>query len=316
MRKLTLLTLVVVLALASFAAPVSAQTEENNNTIVDIAVGNSNFSILATAVVTAGLADTLSSGEYTVFAPTNAAFARLLERLNVTQEELLADEDALRDILLYHVVPNASVRAGDIPGLFDSSGQAFVEMANGNRTSLAVDQSTVYINGVRVTSANIEASNGVIHAIEDVILPPSNLVATAQARNTGQFDSLLAAATAAGLVDTLSNGGPFTVLAPTDDAFTALLNTLGLTFDELAANEELLTSVLTYHVIPGTFYSGDITAAVDGQGTFEVPTVNGDTITVTVNGGFINVDSASVIAKDIVASNGVIHVINQVILPE
>lgn len=310
MRRFTVILLVVVVVLGGVMAPASAQS----NTIVGIAQSDSNFSILVEAVVAADLAGTLSGGEWTVFAPTNAAFANLLDRLNLTKEELLANEALLTNVLLYHVVPG-TVRAADIPTLFDSSGLAFPEMANGDRTSLAVDGSSVFVNGNPVIAADILASNGVIHVIDTVLLPPSNVVVTAGANNTGQFDTLLAAVQAAGLVDTLAGGGPFTILAPTDAAFGDLLNALGVSAGELLANTELLTSVLTYHVIPGEFYSGDITAAVGGSGSFAAPTVNGDTVNIQVNGGFIRVDDANVIGTNIVASNGVIHVIDKVILP-
>jgi len=298
--------------LATMVAPGFAQTDES---IADIAVANGSFTTLVAAASEAGLVDTLASdGPFTVFAPTDAAFAQLLDDLNVTAEELLANKELLTSVLTYHVVPG-KVMSSDIPGLFDSSGALFAETVNGSRVKITQNGSSVYVNYARVTAADIEASNGVIHVIDRVILPPSFVVQVAQSNNTGQFDTLLAAAEAAGVVDALSDGGPFTILAPTDDAFAALLSALGVSAGELLANTELLTSVLTYHVIPGEFLSGDITAAANGNGTFEAPTLNGDTVTVTVNGGFISVDGATVVAKDIVASNGVIHVISKVILP-
>ena len=311
MRKLAILFTAIAI-LAALVSPAAAQEQS----IAEIAVANGSFTTLVAAASEAGLVDTLANdGPFTVFAPTDAAFAQLLSDLNVTAEELLADKALLTAVLTYHVVPG-EVKSSEIAGLFDSSGAAFVETVNGSRVKITIDGSNVYVNNAKVIAADVDASNGVIHVIDRVILPPGNLVNVAQANNTGQFDTLLAAATAAGVVDELSNGGPYTILAPTDDAFAALLSALGVSAADLLANTELLTSVLTYHVIPGEFYSGDITAAVDtNPGGFEAPTLNGDTINVTVQGGFISVDGATVVAKDIVASNGVIHVINQVILP-
>ncbi|MDH3754256.1 MAG: fasciclin domain-containing protein [Acidimicrobiia bacterium] len=127
----------------------------------------------------------------------------------------------------------------------------------------------------------------------------------------GSFTTLVAAVQAAGLVDTLSGEGPFTVLAPTDDAFAAALDALGLTADELFADTELLTSVLTYHVIPGEVPSSQV-VTLDGQA---VTTVNGADVTITVDGDTVMVNDATVAAVDVAASNGVIHVIDTVLLP-
>jgi uncharacterized surface protein with fasciclin (FAS1) repeats len=312
-----MLKVVVLLTLVALLAFSAAPSFASGNTLVDIAASNSDFSTLVAAVQAAGLVDTLSSdGPFTVFAPTNAAFAQLLASLNLTAEQLLANEALLTQVLLYHVLPG-KVMAGDIPGLLDSSGKLFAETAGGSRAVITVDGSRVFINDAQVVTANLEASNGVIHVINKVILPPGNLVNTAVAANaSGNFDILLAAVQAAGLLDTLAEGGSFTILAPTDAAFEAALAALGLTAEQLLADTDLLTSVLLYHVIPGEFYSGDITAAVNGAGSFEAPSVNGDTISISVQGGFIKVDGANVIATNIVASNGVIHAIDAVILPD
>jgi transforming growth factor-beta-induced protein len=127
----------------------------------------------------------------------------------------------------------------------------------------------------------------------------------------GDFTTLVAAVEAAGLVETLSGPGPFTVFAPTDEAFAAALESLGLTADELLADTETLTSILTYHVIAGEVPSSDV-VTMDGQ---SVPTVNGADVTITVDGDTVMVNEATVTAVDIPASNGVIHVIDSVLLP-
>jgi uncharacterized surface protein with fasciclin (FAS1) repeats len=127
----------------------------------------------------------------------------------------------------------------------------------------------------------------------------------------GNFTTLVAAVQAAGLVETLSGPGPFTVLAPTDDAFAAALESLGLTAEELLADTETLSSILTYHVVAGEVPSSQV-VTLNGQ---EVDTVNGATVTVTVDGDTVMVNDATVTAVDVEASNGVIHVIDSVLLP-
>ena len=138
---------------------------------------------------------------------------------------------------------------------------------------------------------------------------PGTIVDVAAAN--GDFTTLVAAVEAAGLVETLSGEGPFTVLAPTDEAFAAALDALGLTADELLADTELLTSVLTYHVLDGEVPSGDV-VALDGQ---SVATLNGADVTVSVDGDTVMVNDATVTAVDVPASNGIIHVIDTVLLP-
>jgi transforming growth factor-beta-induced protein len=127
----------------------------------------------------------------------------------------------------------------------------------------------------------------------------------------GTFTTLVAAVQAAGLVETLSGPGPFTVFAPTDDAFAAALDALGLTAEELLADTDTLTSILTYHVVAGEVPSSQV-VTLDGQ---DVETVNGATVTIAVDGDTVMVNEATVTAVDVEASNGVIHVIDAVLLP-
>ena len=127
----------------------------------------------------------------------------------------------------------------------------------------------------------------------------------------GSFTTLVAAVQAAGLVETLSSEGPFTVFAPTDDAFAAALDALGLTAEELLADTDTLTSILTYHVVAGEVPASTV-VTLDGQ---EVETVNGATVTISVDGDTVMVNDATVTAVDVDASNGVIHVIDSVLLP-
>ena len=127
----------------------------------------------------------------------------------------------------------------------------------------------------------------------------------------GSFTTLVAAIQAAGLVETLSGEGPFTVFAPTDEAFAAALEALGLTAEELLADTDLLTSVLTYHVVPGAVFAETV-VTLDGE---SVATVNGAVVTIGVDGDVVTVNDANVVAVDVAASNGVIHVIDAVLLP-
>ena len=143
----------------------------------------------------------------------------------------------------------------------------------------------------------------------DTTMEPGTIVDVAVA--SGDFTTLVAAVQAAGLVDTLSGEGPFTVFAPTDEAFAAALASLNMTAEQLLADKDLLTAVLTYHVVPGKVLAADV-VGLDGQ---EVATVNGAAITITVNGSSVMVNDANVVATDVMASNGVIHVIDKVLLP-
>ena len=144
---------------------------------------------------------------------------------------------------------------------------------------------------------------------EETEVAEMNIVETADA--AGDFTTLIAAAQAAGLDETLANDGPYTVFAPTDAAFEAALADLGLTAEELLADTELLTSVLTYHVVEGEVPAADV-VTLDGE---EVPTVNGASVTITVDGESVMVNDANVVATDVFASNGVIHVIDAVLVP-
>ena len=129
--------------------------------------------------------------------------------------------------------------------------------------------------------------------------------------NSGAFPTLVAALQAAGLVDTLNGEGPFTVFAPTEEAFATALDQLGITADDLLADTELLTAVLTYHVLP-IEAPATLVATLDGQ---TVTTVNGAQITISINGDTVQVNNATVLTTDIAANNGTIHVIDTVLLP-
>jgi transforming growth factor-beta-induced protein len=276
--------------------------------IVDTAVADGRFTTLVAAVQAAGLVDTLKSeGPFTVFAPTDDAFAKLPAG---TLDELLKPENKqkLTDILLYHVVAG-KVMAADVTALTSA------KTVLGKDVAIKVDMGNVYINEAKVIIADIETSNGVIHVIDSVLLPPAE--DAMMEKNTivdiavadGRFKTLVAALGAAGLVETLSGEGPFTVFAPTDDAFAALpAGTVESLL--LPENKQKLTDILLYHVVSGKVMAADVV------GLTSAPTVLGKDLTIKVQDGkvFLN-DTVQVIITDIEASNGVIHVIDAVLLP-
>ena len=286
---------------------ITLSTQRN---IVQQAQALPQFSILVEAVVAANLQGVLSgTGPFTVFAPTNAAFAALLAELNITKAALLADVPLLTAVLQYHVLPNQVLRA-QVP-----AGQAITPLAGGIFKVDAVNGALVVTDGrnrnATITATDMRTSNGVIHAIDKVILPANrNIVDTAIASNP-EFSILVEAVVAANLQGTLSGSGPFTVFAPTNAAFAALLTELGVTKQALLANTALLTQVLTYHVLPARVLKAAVPV---GQA---ITTVQGGSF--TVNGALAITDArgrtSNITATDVLTSNGVIHVIDKVLLP-
>ncbi|HSJ82710.1 MAG TPA: fasciclin domain-containing protein [Acidimicrobiia bacterium] len=272
--------------------------------IVGVATEAGSFSTLLTAVEAAGLVETLQGeGPFTVFAPTDEAFAALPEG---TLDSLLADSEALSQVLLYHVVPG-EVMASDVIELDSAT------TAQGEDIAISVEGDSVKVNQAEVIATDVAASNGVIHVIDQVILPPSMSMEEAEmgdiveiAEAAGDFSTLLTAVEAAGLVETLKGDGPFTVFAPTDEAFAALPEG---TLDALLADTEALTQVLLYHVVPGAVTAEQVVGLDSAQ------TVEGGSVSIRVEDEKVFINDAEVIATDVLASNGVIHAIDQVIIP-
>lgn len=306
MRKIMLLLTLLSVLVMSFA-PTSAA----DSTIVDIAASNGDFSTLVAAVQAAGLADELSSGEYTVFAPTNAAFDKLLRKLGISAEQLLSNQPLLTSVLLYHVIPG-TVNSGDIVA---ANSVLYPTTLNGSRIQVEAKSGSVLINDARVSAADIGASNGVIHVIDTVLLPPPTLTDVLGATTTinGEFSILMDALSAAGLQDALKASGPYTLFAPTNKAFANLLAALGVSKEQLFADKELLTTVLLYHVVQGEFLASDVIAATAG-GDASVGTLQGGSITLSTSAG-VKANSSNIIQTNILANNGVIHVIDAVLLP-
>ena len=267
-------------------------------TVVDIVVNSETHNTLEAAVVAAGLVETLQgAGPFTVFAPTDAAFAALPAG---TIEALLADIPALTNILTYHVA-GAKAMSSSL-----SNGQKVVTV-QGKEVTVTINENGVFINNAKVTVADIEAENGVVHVIDAVLLPPTmpatvvDIVVNSETHNT-----LEAAVVAAGLVETLQGAGPFTVFAPTDAAFAALP---AGTVEALLADIPALTNILTYHVAGAKTMSSSLS---NGQ---KVVTVQGKEVIVTINENGVFINNAKVTVADIEAENGVVHVIDAVLLP-
>ena len=283
--------------------------DDHPGNVVQVAQSDSRFSVLVEAVQAAGLTDTLTAtGPYTVFAPTNDAFSALLGELGVTKDQLLANKPLLTAVLKYHVV------AGQVPSSAVPLGKAINPVGGGFFKIDKVGTSLVITDGrsrtSKIVQADIAASNGVIHAIDKVLLPADKTIVQTAIANP-DFSILVEAVTAAGLVDTLNAPGPYTVFAPTNAAFASLLTELGVTKAQLLANTALLTKVLTYHVVPG------LVLKVDVPINTPIKTVEGETLTVGPTLAITDQRGrqSNIVATDVLASNGVIHVLDKVILP-
>ena len=298
-RALTLL-MIACLSLSTVAFGVSA--DETKDIPANAEATGLHDSLVA-ALAHAGLVETLQGdGPFTVFAPTDAAFEAAGIDLSTFDTE--AENETLSDILLYHVISGAVDAANVTDGLVAT-------MVNGDNVTFTVTNETVMINDANVTDRDVAASNGIIHIIDKVLLPPAEEPAlediSGVAAGTGVHDSLVAALAHAGLVATLQGDGPFTVFAPTDEAFAEAGIDLS-TFDNDEANATL-TDILTYHVYAGSVAAADVT---DGM---VATMVNGDDATFTVVNGTVMVGGATVTSADVAASNGVIHVIDKVLMP-
>lgn len=269
-------------------------TYESLPSIVDIAVNDGRFTKLVAAVSQQGLVDTLSNdGPFTVFAPTDDAFAAL----GLTDEQLLGLPN-LTEILLYHVLPAAL--NGDAV-----SAASHLETLLGKDVDVEIRGDDLFINDSKVILGNIEASNGIIHVIDAVLIPPTlpNIVEIAV--NDGRFTTLVAALVETGLDGALTNEGPFTVFAPTDDAFRAL----GIPPADLLADPEL-ANILLYHVAEGKLKAADVVTKD------RIATLLGENVKVRTEGNRVFINDAEVIIPNIKAENGIVHVIDMVLIPE
>jgi transforming growth factor-beta-induced protein len=341
MQRKTLLVLTIALLLAmSFASSLMAQEFEPN--IVDIAAADDRFETLHTAIVAAGLADTLASADntFTVFAPTDDAFAAVGEDV---LNALLADpEGALTQVLLYHVAAG-ELQSGDVLA------SATVPTLQGESLDVSLRDGLPFVNDSQIIITDIPAKNGVIHVIDAVLVPdaianptppameepemseptespdeemdvtanmPAAEMESEAAGQTiaeiavanGNFNTLLTALSAAGLADTFAQPGDYTVFAPTDAAFAAVPEA---TLNRLLADPQgELTDVLLFHVV------GD-SLTRDQLATSElVPTLDGRPLQINTDGSnIVDINGATVLMYNIEASNGIIHVIDTVLIP-
>lgn len=277
--------------------------QTNEETIVDVASSDDNYSTLVAALQKADLASTLQGdGPFTVFAPTNEAFNNLLQELGASSlDDLTADQ--LEPILLYHVVSgkvmSTDLANGYVKSLSPGPGNTQADILVNTDNGVSLNSSS------SVTAADVEADNGVIHQIDEVLLPPTVVDI---ASSNSNFSTLVDAVVKADLAETLAGDGPFTIFAPTNQAFQDLLNELGASSLDDLSKEDLLP-ILNYHVVSGNVLSSDLSSG-------NVTTIGGKDIAVDVGNSVTINGSSNVTAVDIQGTNGVIHVIDEVLLPE
>jgi uncharacterized surface protein with fasciclin (FAS1) repeats len=325
---------------ALLAVMVVGVTSAQDQNIVEVAVGNEDFTTLVSLVQAAGLVDVLASPDFTwtVFAPTNDAFAKVPASV---LEALGNDAALLTRVLTYHVTEGAL----DSATLLEQAAAESMEMeavgepTTGSQLSFtATEDGTLYVDGAKVVIADVAASNGVIHAIDRVLIPAdiaaavpsilgvdgdvSGLNIAEIAVSNENFSTLVSLVSAAGLVDVLASPDfTWTVFAPTNEAFA---NVPEEVLTALAADPALLTRVLTYHVVEGAVLSTDVIgmsedmmAAAESMEMEAVgePTMGSELTFTVLSNGAIRVDDARVLVADIAASNGVIHIIDSVLVP-
>lgn len=280
--------------------------------IVENAMNADNVTTLVSAVTAADLAETLTNGEFTVFAPTDDAFDKLPEGTVATLVKP-ENKDKLVSILTYHVVPGR-YKMSDL-----EDGQKLTTV-NGQMIEIEIDGSSFMVNGAKVETKDVISSNGVTHVIDTVLMPQEGVMVGGalmvpsldivdNALNADNVTTVVDAVVAAGLVDTLKSEGPFTVFAPNNSAFNKLPDGTVATL-LMAENKDQLVKILTYHVVAGRYKISDLT---DGQ---VLTTVQGQTLTVKKMGNTVMINDATIETKDVISSNGVTHVIDSVLMPQ
>ena len=292
--KNSLVYLTLALLIAS-TLPLSVSADANDDIPTNAAATGVHDSLVA-ALAHVDLVTTLEgTGPFTVFAPTDQAFTDAgidLADFNTPEEKA-----TLTDILLYHVV------SASVPSSAVTDGM-LATMANGDKAKFGVSSGTVTVGTATVTTADVQASNGIIHVIDKVLMPPVDIPATAQ--TTGIHNSLVAAVIQADLLPTLQGTGPFTVFAPTDQAFTDA--GIDLAALDNPTGKQTLSDILLYHVVSAEVQSSDVTECMSADAA------NGQPLSFTV-GDTVMVNDANVTLTDVVTSNGLIHVIDKVLTP-
>ena len=293
MKKSVVYMLIAVLMASTLPLQASADATQD---IPTNAAATGVHDTLVDALTTADLVTTLQgAGPFTVFAPTDTAFAEAGIDISTfdTQEEI----DTLTAILLHHVVAGSVASSALTDGMFATT-------VNGDRVQFGVDANGVTVSNANVTTPDVQASNGIIHVIDRVMLPPVDIPSTAQA--TGIHGSLVSAVIQAELLATLQGPGPFTVFAPTDQAFTDAGIDLGALDNE--AGKAALADILLYHVVGADVPAANVTECMTADAA------NGQPLAFTVDGG-VMVNDANVVMTDVISSNGLIHVIDKVLTP-
>ncbi|MEO0444162.1 MAG: fasciclin domain-containing protein [Pseudomonadota bacterium] len=293
---------IVILALVACG---DSSDDNDPGNITEVARDAGTFTTLLAALEATGLDAVLAdeSSTFTVFAPTDAAFAKLGQ---ASIDALLADPDRLSDILLYHVVAGNEINSTAATAAAGTT----LETANGDDVGVALNGADLLINASVVVTPDVDANNGIIHAIDTVLIPTVDNPASGNiaevASSAGVFTTLLNALAATGLDTTLSDAnGKFTVFAPTDDAFAKLGDISGLTTDEL-------TDILLYHVVPDREINASALTAIAGN---TIATGNSDPLALSLGGMDLFANLSTVSTADVDASNGIIHIIDTVLLP-
>lgn len=322
MKKSLAALLVAAVAVAGFSSIAAAEPSAKQKNIVQTAVAAGQFKTLTALVKQAGLAGALSKpGKLTVFAPTDRAFAALKRNNPDLFQKVASDKALLQSVLTYHVVgkriPAAAATVAAKKGLK-------VKTLQGERIALSLKNRKIVLNdSARVILPNVKASNGIIHAINAVLVPPS-LTETPEpaptksiveiAAGSPDFSTLVSLVQKAGLVSAISSPGPLTVFAPTNAAFEKLAKAAPATYAAVVADPALLTKVLTYHVVAGAIKSPQAIAAAQQNG--KVNSLQGEAISLSIKDGKLTLNGGStVVTPDVLATNGVVHVIDTVIVP-
>ena len=286
---------VLIALLMASTLPLNASADASQDIPSNAAATGVHDSLVA-ALTHADLVTTLQgAGPFTVFAPTDTAFAEA--GIDLSTFDTPEENATLTAILLHHVV------SGSVPSSALSDGM-FATTVNGDRVQFGVDGNGVTVSNANVTTPDVLASNGIIHVIDKVMIPPVDIPSTAQ--TTGIHNSLVAAVIQAELLATLQGPGPFTVFAPTDQAFAdAGIDLAALDTPEGKAT---LSDILLYHVVGADVPAANVTECMTADA------VNGQPLAFTVDGG-VMVNDANVVLTDVISSNGLIHVIDKVLTP-
>jgi transforming growth factor-beta-induced protein len=272
------------------------------NTLLNLVKSNARFKTLTKALIKSGLDIVLDEGgPFTVFAPTDSAFNQLPKS---TLNELLSDKgiSQLTSILKYHVISGRQ-------NLADALSKASIESLEGNRINVAFDEGKIRVNNANLKSADISAKNGVVHIIDSVLTPPKPKIPTILeiAEKAGSFKTLLAAVESAGLTEFLESNDQVTIFAPTDEAFSKLPKG---TVEQLlkSENRDQLTSVLINHAVQGLVGAGDALKVKSAN------TLGNQSLNFKIAEGRFQVNGITVLTADLTCANGMIHVIDEVLL--